>query len=471
MTESSNAEIKENQSKADIQPVFDRYIQKKERFYRITQISVSGYKSIYEECSIDLLPLTILAGANSSGKSSIMQPLLLLKQTLEATYDPGALLLNGPNVRFTFAKQFLSQIPKNDFSNEFSIKIKIEGKKSLSLTFQKQQNQQIEVSSMTCRNGEKTFTASLTMTRQEVISELSKWYKDKNGLNITSIEEDKFFWEIVRERCFISIKSEAMLHTNLGIIKAIVYDSHNHTNLFESDIRNLIHIPALRGNPERTYNTTPVGKEFPGTFESYVASIISYWQKSDSDRLIKLANALQKLGLAGKVDTRQINDVQIELRVSRLPLSNQSEIEDMVNIADVGFGVSQTLPVLVALLVAEPGQLVYLEQPEIHLHPRAQVALAEILTYAANRGVRVVLETHSELLLLAVQSLVAEGKLSPELVKLHWFKRREDGVTEVSSTDLDAAGAFGDWPEDFSDVSLKLESRYLDAAEARLMNN
>ncbi|MGA9382781.1 MAG: DUF3696 domain-containing protein, partial [Phormidium sp.] len=70
-----------------------------------------------------------------------------------------------------------------------------------------------------------------------------------------------------------------------------------------------------------------------------------------------------------------------------------------------------------------------------------------------------------------VQSLVAEGKLSPELVKLHWFKRREDGVTEVSSTDLDATGAFGDWPEDFSDVSLKLESRYLDAAEARLMNN
>jgi predicted ATPase len=141
---------------------------------------------------------------------------------------------------------------------------------------------------------------------------------------------------------------------------------------------------------------------------------------------------------------------------------------DTVSIADVGFGVSQTLPILVALLVAEPGQLVYLEQPEIHLHPRAQAALAEILVDAANRGVRVVLETHSELLLLAVQSLVAEGKLLPNLVKLHWFKRRDDGVTEVSSADLDETGAFGDWPEDLGDVSLHLENRYLDAAEAVL---
>ena len=53
-------------------------------------------------------PLTILAGANNSGKSSIMQPLLMMKQTLEATYDPGPLKLDGPNVYFTSAEQFLS---------------------------------------------------------------------------------------------------------------------------------------------------------------------------------------------------------------------------------------------------------------------------------------------------------------------------------------------------------------------------
>ena len=79
-------------------------------------------------------------------------------------------------------------------------------------------------------------------------------------------------------------------------------------------------------------------------------------------------------------------------------------------------------------------------------------------------------ETHSQLLLTAIQTLVAEGKLSPEKVKLHWFTRKDDGVTEVSSADLDEAGAFGeDWPEDFAEVSLETESRYLDAAEQRLL--
>jgi predicted ATPase len=232
------------------------------------------------------------------------------------------------------------------------------------------------------------------------------------------------------------------------------------------NIRKLIHLPGLRGNPERTYPITAIGNEFPGTFENYVASVVNHWKSIEDQRIEDLEKALMTLGLTSRIDARQVNDVQIELRVNRLSASN--DISDMVSIADVGIGVSQVLPVLVALLVAEPGQLVYLEQPEIHLHPRAQVGLAEVLANAANRGVSVVLETHSELLLLAVQSLVAEGSLSSEKVKLHWFTREKDGVTKVSSAELDEAGAFGDWPEDFGDVSMKLESRYLDAAESRL---
>jgi predicted ATPase len=82
--------------------------------------------------------------------------------------------------------------------------------------------------------------------------------------------------------------------------------------------------------------------------------------------------------------------------------------------------------------------------------------------------VRVVAETHSSLLLLAVQTLVAEGQIASELVKLHWFIRGADGVTNARSADLDEAGSFGDWPEDFADVTLEAERRFLDAAEARM---
>jgi predicted ATPase len=140
----------------------------------------------------------------------------------------------------------------------------------------------------------------------------------------------------------------------------------------------------------------------------------------------------------------------------------------MVSIADVGFGVSQALPVVVALHAVSEGQLIYLEQPEIHLHPRAQTAMAEVLADAAMQGVRLVVETHSSLLLLGIQTLVAEGKFPAEMVKLHWFKLLEDGSTQIISADLDETGAFGDWPEDFAKITLESESRYLDAAEARL---
>src|ERR1700737_821040 len=75
----------------------------------ITRIAVEGFKSIVNRQEIEIAPLTILAGANSSGKSSIMQPLLLLKQTLEQTFDPGPLWLGGPNVKFSSAAKIFSK--------------------------------------------------------------------------------------------------------------------------------------------------------------------------------------------------------------------------------------------------------------------------------------------------------------------------------------------------------------------------
>ena len=117
-----------------------------------------------------------------------------------------------------------------------------------------------------------------------------------------------------------------------------------------------------------------------------------------------------------------------------------------------------------ALLVATPGQIVYIEQPEIHLHPKAQYKMAELLAEAANRGVKVVIETHSSLLLRGIQTFVTQGKLAPNRVKLHWFTRDNDGATVVNATDLDENGAFGEeWPEDFGGMELHAEPAYLDA--------
>jgi predicted ATPase len=172
--------------------------------------------------------------------------------------------------------------------------------------------------------------------------------------------------------------------------------------------------------------------------------------------------------LTWKVEARQIDDTQVELRLGRLPHSVKGSARDTVNITDVGFGVSQTLPVLVALLVAERGQMVYIKQPEIHLHPKAQLAMARILADAALRGVKVVIETHSSLLLRGIQTVVSRGDLPKEHVKLHWFTRiLDDGITSIVSADLDDNGAFGEWPVDFDEVTLETERAYLDSIELK----
>jgi hypothetical protein len=237
---------------------------------------------------------------------------------------------------------------------------------------------------------------------------------------------------------------------------------------YENEIGRIIHLPALRGNPKRTYRTAAVEENYPGTFNDYTAGIISAWQnRSQTDKLEQLSSDLERLGLTSTVEARQLDDTSVALLVGRLPHARPGGLPDLVNIADVGFGVSQTLPVLVALIVAANGQLVYLEQPEIHLHPRAQTLFATLLSAAVKRGARVVVETHSSLLLRAIQTLVAQGEMSPHDVALHWFSRNPvSGSTSIATAALDRFGSFGDWPEDFDEVSLKADHDYLTASEA-----
>jgi predicted ATPase len=197
-------------------------------------------------------------------------------------------------------------------------------------------------------------------------------------------------------------------------------------------------------------------------FHNYTASILLAWCERKDARLQDLILDAKRAGLATNVLAKRKDTAQLDILVSRFPDSS-----DLIDIAGAGSGVSQTLPILVALRFADQGRLVYIEEPESHLHPKAQIALAGILADAARRGVRVVIETHSALLLRAIQTLVADGSLSPELVKLHWFRLDDRGVTQIDTANLDQNGAFGDWPEDFDETILGAETRFLDAVEGR----
>ena len=152
---------------------------------------------------------------------------------------------------------------------------------------------------------------------------------------------------------------------------------------FGKCLEELIHLPGARGNPERAYPIAALGDVFPGTFQNYAASVIAHWKESSNPNLERLGDDLASLGLTWKVEPHAVDDTRVELKVARLMKPTHGGASDLVNIADVGLGVSQTLPVVVALLVARPGQMVFIEQPEIHLHPRAQFAMAGLLANAA----------------------------------------------------------------------------------------
>ncbi|WP_138755788.1 AAA family ATPase [Paenibacillus sinopodophylli] len=426
----------------------------------IVSIRIRGFKSFLKESHISIKPLTILAGSNSSGKSSIFQPILLMKQTLDESYDPGALQLNGPNVKFSSSSQIISM---GSESAEFFVEVENGSGEKVGITYIKREESKagFEIKNMKIKQGKTNIKLEESMNEADVVSAM----KEVRGDGFQYYYNKDLTPTIVRNRCFLDIGLYDKEENGY-----ILYQQRT-TFLIERNIRNIMHLPGLRGNPERNYPVTAVDFErmnFSGTFEKYVASIIAQWKDTQNVVMLNVLKInLKKLGLAKNIDTKYINDTEIAIYVSR---SNSSDDDDIVSIADVGLGLSQTLPILVALQVAKEGQIVYIEQPEIHLHPRAQYELATIFSDAIARGVKIVAETHSSVFLRGIQTLVASKEIPQEKVKLHWFLRdSQTGYSFVESADLDDTGSFGEWPEDFDDTNLTAEANYLNAVEKRLL--
>jgi predicted ATPase len=116
----------------------------------------------------------------------------------------------------------------------------------------------------------------------------------------------------------------------------------------------------------------------------------------------------------------------------------------------VGFGLTYVLPVVVACLTAEPGSLVLLENPEAHLHPHGQTQMATLCAAAAAQGAQVIMETHSDHVINGVRIAVKKGRLAPGQAVFHYFRGDGTGV-EVVSPQVDADGMLDQWPEGFFD--------------------
>jgi predicted ATPase len=121
---------------------------------------------------------------------------------------------------------------------------------------------------------------------------------------------------------------------------------------------------------------------------------------------------------------------------------------------NVGFGVSYSLPIITALVAAKPGDLIILENPEAHLHPRGQTKMGELIARAASAGIQVLAETHSDHLLNGVRIGVKRDLLDSDKTQFHYFARSDadhDSSSVVHSPRIDSDGRFSSWPDGFFD--------------------
>ena len=258
-------------------------------------VSIEGFKAIGDRVDVVLRPLTILAGANSSGKSSLMQGILLLKQTIEASYDPGPILLNGPHVRFTSIDQILhTGVAKSSRTTGFTVGIN-DGKVGFETHIKRQG------------------------TKEELVVSRFKWHsKGIDTFEFTPHMDTKDLTKWVQKRLPFPLSADhrlEIIRDRFALVPALVNDtsiasSPTRTPLpfFSFDLgllRKIIHIPGLRGNPARSYPLTATGPFYPGTFENYSASVIAGWNESqtgDVQRMFPQGGSPSAKVLSGRKD-------------------------------------------------------------------------------------------------------------------------------------------------------------------------
>lgn len=212
-------------------------------------------------------------------------------------------------------------------------------------------------------------------------------------------------------------------------------------------IRGLEYLGPLRDSPRRTYLFSGERPYSVGNRGEQAIDILvndsAQRGKAHKGIVKNVSRWFSEAGIGKSVAIRPISDRHYEVKVAH-PQTGESQ-----NIADVGFGCSQILPVLVAGFNRPRDSLLVVEQPELHLHPRAQAELANFFCEIAKNGVQSVVETHSEHLILRLQSMVARGEIEPDAINIYyvWSPGEEKKVLQMH---LKSDGTFRNpWPGGF----------------------
>ncbi len=417
-----------------------------------------------------MAPLTGIFGPNSSGKTAILQFLLMLKQTVESS--DRNLVLNLGNER-TFANLGTSydilhqhQLPGNiRFSLSWKINESIFGMMdNYILSFMsniKFDVDQINVEEFSYqlfqKNEDKTgnkvgarINRDKNRESKYVIFEdcpdFGEYNSKKDLLNFHCVDGESkeiIYSELVKSYGFPINASFSILSLEMGEVfsPVLVFE-------FESLFSKIHYLGPLREYPQRSYLWSGERPQDVGKKGEFIASVLLACRKQDLNVEERVAYWLKELGLIHDFQVQPIakNRQEYEIRVRRF--SNSPE----VLITDVGFGVSQILPVLVLCYYVPEGSIVILEQPEIHLHPSVQAGLADVfIDVIKTRNVQIILESHSEHLLRRLQRRIAEEHkdMTAEDAALYFCSIDDTGTSKLTELELDTYGNINNWPQGF----------------------
>ncbi len=220
----------------------------------------------------------------------------------------------------------------------------------------------------------------------------------------------------------------------------------------------LTYLSAERVGPREVYTLAdPQIAPVVGPAGEHTASVLHLGRDKD---------VLDELVLTGVPSTR-LRQVDARMRtffpgcsvsVDRVPQTNfvtlglrTSEETDYHRPINVGFGITQVLPIVVAVLSASRNDILLIENPEVHLHPAGQAQIGQFLADAAMAGVQVIIETHSDHVLNGIRRAVKSGSLAPDQVAIHFFRSRSQDSAQVISPQIDRTGNIDVWPDGFFD--------------------
>jgi hypothetical protein len=413
----------------------------------LTSLTVERYRPFAERTRIELRPLTLLFGYNNAGKSALLRTLPLLSESIA---EPGRNpLKQGAASRGGGFHDLVSKIVPSATSL------------SLGLGWDRSNSFLAEIRDLPDRRRQIVIKLEMLIAGRKIVA---SWNPSVDGAGqpgshyaIDGVEGERELQ--IEMHGLIPFLPNEPSTTQAGELFGQVREG------LSSNTAGIQWLSSLRHQPDRSFlpdaaPATRLGSDGGG------AEQILFFDRVDRGHLLPEVSEWFERHFDQTLDIHEVGET------AYLALSPRSAPTLRVPLADTGEGIAQVLPVLVALALSRSAekktpQLLALEQPELHLHPAAELALArQFVHVAAQRNPPVLLiETHSENLLLSVQLQVAEGLIPPDRVAVYWIERLQGGGATIRTIDLDEQGQAQNWPRGVFSEDLQLARRLYNARQ------